>query len=187
MADQSVGNGAAYRSETPQLGGHSDSLPLGASIEPDLGVKCASNQKTQKKRKSACMDRNFTFEDRLAFIKECQQELDGLFEFYKVVSSCKLHLEEGQFTSMNSVVAFMLEESSLSFSALVEEIYGKMKAKEGNSSATLASIRSAVLLVGQRVMYGVVNEDVDVLEDVSENCLWCWEVMDFRMSALLSS
>ncbi|XP_020593515.1 chromatin assembly factor 1 subunit FAS1 [Phalaenopsis equestris] len=181
MADQSVGNDAEGGAEMPQLGGNMDSFPAGEPTTLNLDAKGTLNQKTQRKRKKACMESGVIHEKNLAFIKECQHELDGLFEFYKEVSSCKLQLDEGHFTSLNSAVACMLEESSLSFSALVEEIYGKMKAKEGNQGATLASIRSAVLFVGQRVMYGVVNEDVDVLEDVSEKCLWCWETREMKL------
>lgn len=185
MANQSVDNGAAGSLERIQLGVNVDSFPVGTSVALDLDAKATPNQKTQRKRKKACMDMNFTCEDKLAFINECLQELDGLFEFYKEISSCKLHLEEGHFNSLNSAVACMLEESSLSFSALVEEIYGRMKAKEGSPGATLASIRSAVLFVGQRILYGMVIEDVDVLEDVSDKCLWCWEVIYFKILTLL--
>ncbi|KAI0494296.1 hypothetical protein KFK09_024428 [Dendrobium nobile] len=181
MANQSVYNGAAGSLERIQLGVNVDSFPVGTSVALDLDAKATPNQKTQRKRKKACMDMNFTCEDKLAFINECQHELDGLFEFYKEISSCKLHLEEGHFNSLNSAVACMLEESSLSFSALVEEIYGRMKAKEGSPGATLASIRSAVLFVGQRILYGMVIEDVDVLEDVSDKCLWCWETRDMKL------
>lgn len=55
----------------------------------------------------------------------------------------------------------------------MDEIYEKLKLKEG---VTLASVRSSVLFVGQRSMYGIGNADADVLEDDTESCLWCWEV-----------
>ncbi|KAK8956844.1 Chromatin assembly factor 1 subunit FSM [Platanthera zijinensis] len=154
--------------------------PVGICKALDLDGNVTPNQTSQKKRKRACIDRNFNGDDKQSLIKECQNELDGLFEFYKEVSSYKLHLE-GEFPSMNSAVACMLEESRLSFSALVDEIYNKMKAKDGSPGVTLASVRSAVLFVGQRMMYGIVNEDVDVLEDESEKCLWCWETRDMKL------
>jgi len=42
-----------------------------------------------------------------------------------------------------------------------------------------ATVKNSVLKVGQRVMYGVPNVEANVLEDQSQTCLWCWEVMAF--------
>ncbi|KAK8964526.1 Chromatin assembly factor 1 subunit FSM [Platanthera guangdongensis] len=182
MSEQSMEGVVEGRGMLPFCGNtmNLNTSPVGICKALDLDGNVTPNQTTQKKRKRA-IDRNFNGDYKQSLIKECQNELDGLFEFYKEVSSYKLHLEEGEFPSMNSAVACMLEESRLSFSALVDEIYNKMKAKDGSPGVTLASVRSAVLFVGQRMMYGIVNEDVDVLEDESEKCLWCWEVMVFKM------
>jgi len=38
-------------------------------------------------------------------------------------------------------------------------------------------VKSSLLFVGQRMMYGVPNADADILEDHSDSCLWCWEVI----------
>lgn len=69
-----------------------------------------------------------------------------------------------------------MEEISLPLSKLVDEIFAKLKEKM--ESATMASVKSAVVSVGQRVSYGVPNADADVLEDDTESCLWCWEVTE---------
>ncbi|KAI8008175.1 Chromatin assembly factor 1 subunit FSM [Camellia lanceoleosa] len=54
-----------------------------------------------------------------------------------------------------------------------------MRARESGSasgfSTTVASVKSTVLFIGQRSLYGVPNTDADILEDETESCLWCWE------------
>ncbi|KAG0456306.1 hypothetical protein HPP92_024094 [Vanilla planifolia] len=159
---------------------HVDSCPMSETKALQTDAKAVTMELAHKKRKRAGIEMNLTDAGRESLILDCQQELDGLFEFYSEIASLKVPLEEGPFLSFNSAVACMLEESSLSFSSLVEEIYGKMKVREGNADVTLASIRSAVLSVGQRLMYGIANEDVDVLEDESYKCLWCWETRDMK-------
>jgi hypothetical protein len=83
-----------------------------------------------------------------------------------------MQLEAGNLSG-NNLVGFLLEESSLGLTKLVEEIYEKLKGAEGVSEA---SVRSSVLLIGQRMMYGKSSPDADVLDDESESALWCWEV-----------
>lgn len=130
------------------------------------------------KRKRASVEENVIGADKESLIIKYHQELEELFEYYKEVSSYKLHLDECALLSNNSVVACLLEESNLPFSKLVDEIYDKLKARGGNwEGITLASVRSTVLFIGQRVMYGIANPDADVLEDESQLCLWCWEVI----------
>lgn len=183
MTEQSMEGVVEGRGTLPFCGNtiNLNTSPVGICKALDLDGNVTPNQTTQKKRKRACIDQKFTGEDKQSLIKEYQKELDALFEFYKEVSSYKLLLEWGESPSVNSAVACMLEESRLSFSAVVDEIYNKMKAKVGSPGVTLASVRSTVLFVGQRMMYGVVNEDVDVLEDESEKSLWCWETRDMKL------
>ncbi|XP_073099725.1 chromatin assembly factor 1 subunit FSM isoform X6 [Elaeis guineensis] len=134
------------------------------------------------KRKRASIEENVIGADKESLITTYRQELEELFEYYKEVSSYKLHLDEYSLLSNNSVVACLLEESSLPFSKLVDEIYGKLKARGGNwEGITLASVRSTVLFIGQRVMYGIADPDADVLEDESQLCLWCWETRDTKL------
>lgn len=135
------------------------------------------------KRKRVSLDDNVFSKDKETLVAECQRELDSLFEYYKELSAQKLNLEEGLCTSNNSLVAGLLEESNLSYAKLVEAIYEKLKGKEG---ITLAIIRSAILSVGQRISYGNSNAEADLLEDESEACLWCWEVIPFLYAFLVS-
>lgn len=130
------------------------------------------------KRKRASIDEHLFLNDRETAIAEYRRELDDLFEFYKELSGCNLKIEDGISRSNNSLIACLLEESSLPYSKLVEELYGKLKARGG---FTLASVRSAVLSVGQRLMYGITSADADVLEDDSVSCLWCWETRDLKL------
>ncbi|KAJ6791988.1 chromatin assembly factor 1 subunit FSM [Iris pallida] len=130
------------------------------------------------KRKRASIDEHSFLNDRETTIAEYRRELDDLFELYKELSGCNLKIEDGISRSNNSLIACLLEESSLPYSKLVEELYGKLKVRGG---FTLASVRSAVLSVGQRSMYGITSADADVLEDDSVSCLWCWETRDLKL------
>lgn len=152
--------------------------PADASKQSQVNTKVSeTGAKNSLKRKRAPTDGNAAGKDKESLVAECRRELDELFGYYREVSAGKLHLGEGVSPYLNSAVACLIEESSLPFSKLAEEVYEKLKAREGNQGITLASVRSAVLFVGQRMMYGIPNADADVLEDESESCLWCWEVM----------
>ena len=133
------------------------------------------NQSSKKylKRKRASVVDSLTTEEREARINALREELEGLFKYYKEVLDEKLNLDLRECGSSNSTIAFLLEGSNLSLSKLVEKIYEEMKVKSG---ITPASVKSSVLLIGQRSFYGVPNVDADVLEDETESCLWCWEV-----------
>ncbi|RRT69900.1 hypothetical protein B296_00031950, partial [Ensete ventricosum] len=134
---------------------------------------------TQLKRKRVATDGNMNSDDDKEFLTaECRREIEELFEYYKDFSGLGLQLDDSECHSNNLMIAYLLEERSLSFSKLVEEIYDKLKGREG---ITLASVRSTVLFVGQRVMYGISSADADVLEDESESCLWCWETRDIKL------
>lgn len=150
-------------------------VAIGGSQHP-RGVTVGSGKAVSKplKRKRASINGNFLINDKETTIAEYRRELDDLFELYKEFSGCNLKLEDGTYCSNNSLIACLLEESTLPYSKLVEELYEKLKAREG---FTLASLRSAVLSVGQRLMYGITNANADVLEDESVSCLWCWEVL----------
>ncbi|KAK3162717.1 hypothetical protein QOZ80_1BG0092860 [Eleusine coracana subsp. coracana] len=131
----------------------------------------------QLKRKRASNGPAIATADKDALLSGCRQELDGLLQYYKEVSGRKMQLESGNLSG-NNLVGFLLEESSLGLTKLVEEIYEKLKGTEGVSEA---SVRSSVLLIGQRMMYGKSSPDADVLEDESESALWCWEIRDLRL------
>lgn len=133
-----------------------------------------------QKRKRGCMEiGSLEKEEREARIEGIRKEIDSLFKYYDEVKCQKVDLDLGQCSSGNSIVAALMEESELPLSKLVDEIYEKMKKMDHGGvveTVTVASVKASVLFVGRRVMYGVPNADADVLEDVSKECLWCWEV-----------
>lgn len=135
----------------------------------------------KRKRVSLVMD---SPEERTAKIEALEEEMKGLMEYYKEVVEKKVVEVEslkrlGLELGLNSLIACMLEESSLSLSKLVDVIFEKVSGSECSSSKV--SVKSAVILVGQRVLYGIPNADVDVLEDESESALWCWETRDLKL------
>ncbi|KAG8078738.1 hypothetical protein GUJ93_ZPchr0007g4278 [Zizania palustris] len=131
----------------------------------------------QLKRKRASSGPVLATADKDALVAGCRQELEGLLDYYKEVSGHMMQFEAGNLSN-NAAVGCLLEESNLGLSKLVEEIYEKLKGTEGVS---VVSIRSSVLLIGQRMMYGQSSPDADVLEDESEVALWCWEVRDLKV------
>jgi chromatin assembly factor 1 subunit A len=135
----------------------------------------------QLKRKRASSGPAIATADKDALVAGCRQELEGLFQYYKEVSDRKVRFDGGNLSG-NALVGCLLEESSLGLTKLVDEIFEKMKGLEGVSTA---SVRSSVLLVGQRMMYGNSSPDADVLEDESESALWCWEVCWVFLSKLM--
>lgn len=127
----------------------------------------------QLKRKRASNGPVIAPAEKESLAAGCRQELEGLFEYFKEVSGHKMQLDGGGNLSTNAMIGCLLEESNLGLSKLVDETFEKLKGTEGVS---VASVRSSVLLIGQRMMYGQSSPDADVLEDESELSLWCWEV-----------
>lgn len=124
-------------------------------------------------------------EEKQAYIETLEKELDALFRYYKEAVAEKVRVELSQCGgSRNAVVAALLEESDLPLSKLVEEIHDRLNGEVGSGAiilaepVTYATVKSSVLFAGQRVTYGLSNADADVLEDYSESCLWCWEVIE---------
>ncbi|KAM3360423.1 chromatin assembly factor 1 subunit FAS1 [Capsicum galapagoense] len=144
-------------------------------------MKVDAKKKMKRKRVNLVI---YSPEEKSAKIEELKVEMKGLVEYYKEVMEKKVvQMEEmkglGSGLGLNSVIGCMLEESDLSLSKLVDVIFEKISDSEGSSSKV--SVKSAVILVGQRVFYGVPNGDVDVLEDESESALWCWETRDLKL------
>ncbi|XWS65239.1 hypothetical protein CRYUN_Cryun05aG0075300 [Craigia yunnanensis] len=143
-------------------------------------------KKTPKRKRASWVSETLSGEQREAQIKGLKQEMEGLFGFYKEMMDQKSGFGMGSDIglvesgcSLNSVVAVLMEESDLPLSKLVEAIQEKVKDRMGNVS--LAVVKSAVLFVGQRVKYGLGNEDADILEDDSHSSLWCWETRDAKL------
>lgn len=156
-----------------------DDVPAQASSQPVLEKQSPPalmdtivEVQKQLKRKRASSGPALAAADKDALVAGCRQELEGLLEYYKEVSGHRMQFEVGNL-STNASIGCLLEESSLGLSKLVDEIYEKLKGMEGVSAT---SVRSSVLLIGQRMMYGQSSPDADVLEDESEKALWCWEV-----------
>lgn len=164
-------------------------------VDADESTKMNSNldhensaNKSLKKRKrasSSSLVQTLTTEDRAARVNALRVEMEGLFKYYKEVSDDKINLDLSECGSSNSAIAYLLEETTLSLSKLVDHIYEKMRARESGSasgfSTTVASVKSTVLFIGQRSLYGVPNADADILEDETESCLWCWETRDPKL------
>ncbi|MCE3216832.1 hypothetical protein HAX54_008349, partial [Datura stramonium] len=134
-------------------------------------------KKTMKrKRASLVMD---SPEVKAAKIEALKEEMKGLLGYYREVLDKKVvEVENMKGFGLNSVIACMLEESNLSLSKLVDMIFEKISDSECSSKV---SVKSAVILVGQRMFYGIPNADADVLEDESESALWCWETRDLKL------
>lgn len=135
-------------------------------------------KKTQKRKRASLDLESLGTEEKLAQIEALRKELDGLFEYYKELMDQKVGLDLKLCGgSVNAVVASLMEEKGLPLSKLVDKIYEEVKGNGVCGSVTMASVKNTVLLVGQRIMYGLSNADADLLEDDSKSCLWCWEVM----------
>ncbi|KAL0700964.1 hypothetical protein Bca4012_057086 [Brassica carinata] len=143
------------------------------------------NRKTigpkKRKREPAAAIENLSPEEKEAQISSLKLEMEGLFVYFRqtIGQTQKPDLFSDSSSSVNSMVALLMEETSLPLSKLVNEIFSKLKEKI--ESVTMASVKTAVVSVGQRVSYGVPNAEADVLEDDDESCLWCWETRDLKM------
>ncbi|KAH7542120.1 hypothetical protein FEM48_Zijuj02G0039700 [Ziziphus jujuba var. spinosa] len=139
-------------------------------------------KKTQKRKRASLDLESLGTEEKLAQIEALRKELDGLFEYYKELMDQKVGLDLKLCGgSVNAVVASLMEEKGLPLSKLVDKIYEEVKGNGVCGSVTMASVKNTVLLVGQRIMYGLSNADADLLEDDSKSCLWCWEARDLKL------
>ncbi|KAK9673520.1 hypothetical protein RND81_12G172700 [Saponaria officinalis] len=158
---------------------------MGDAMEIDETAMKKSVKRKREKQKLV------TPEERESRLKTLNEELCSLIKYFNEVLSVDVGLGLDNFSdisafsvsgsnaSLNAVIAMMLEEKRCSYSKLAGEIYEKLKEKV--VGVTVSSVRASVLFVGQRVAYGVHNAEVDVLEDESESCLWCWETRDIKL------
>ncbi|XP_021911130.1 chromatin assembly factor 1 subunit FAS1-like, partial [Carica papaya] len=135
-------------------------------------------KKAPKRKRETSALISVTSDQKESQIKALNEEVQGLFRFYREMLDEKPVLES---VSSTSRILALMEEKSLPFEKLVEEIHGKVKEKEEMENVTMAMVRSAVLSSGRRVMYGVPNADADILNDDTESCLWCWETTDLKL------
>ncbi|XP_073125630.1 chromatin assembly factor 1 subunit FAS1 isoform X2 [Henckelia pumila] len=133
-------------------------------------------------------------EEKQAKINALREEINSLVRFGKnIFLEKKVDLLENveKFgsspASLNGVIACALEESDLPLSKLVDEVLNKVTEKIGNADGvTKASVKSIVLLIGQRLCYGVMDADADVLENEADCALWCWETRDLKLMPKLA-
>ncbi|KAL8051925.1 hypothetical protein ABFX02_06G179500 [Erythranthe guttata] len=148
----------------------------------------------KRKRVEPCLSSTPSPEEKTAKITDFRSEIDSLVRFCKdlVRENRGVLLENVEGVgvssgSLNGVIACLMEESDLSLSKIVDEIFEKVRGKFGNSDGvTKASVKSSVLLIGQRLCYGVSEADADVLEDEAPCALWCWETRDLKMMPKLT-
>ncbi|KAK9692233.1 hypothetical protein RND81_09G250300 [Saponaria officinalis] len=146
----------------------------------------------KRKREKQKLHTQLTSEERESKLKTLGDEIDCLFKYFNEVLSNDVGLSSNYCgysssslsslsnnVNLNAAIAVMMEEKRCSYSKLATDIYEALK--ERDVSVTVASVRASVLFVGQRIAYGVHNADVDVLEDESESCLWCWETRDLKL------
>lgn len=143
------------------------------------------NNNIRKRKKVTALLQNLRSpEEKQARIEALEKELEGLFGYYKAAMGQKVVVDLRQCGgSRNAVVAALMEESTLPLSRLVDQIHDKLNSEVASGAillgepVTSASVKSSILFVGQRMVYGVPNADADILEDHSDSCLWCWEVI----------
>ena len=159
------------------------------------GITCSNDVRMSAKRTGSKRKRNHIIasdldaEERCSLINQFQSEIDSLLYFFREDEGKAESNTESRPRStlpmlkQRAEIASLVEGSSLPFSKLVTEIHGKLSASvadpESSFSLTLCTLRSSILSIGERIMFGMLNPDADVLEDDSERCLWCWEVYHY--------
>ncbi|KAL3650093.1 hypothetical protein CASFOL_006496 [Castilleja foliolosa] len=162
-------------------------MKIDSSDERKTIIGEVSQRKKQLKRKrlEPCLF-SPSPEEKQSKIVAYRNEIDSLIKFCKdlgLESRGELfeNLEKVG-SSLNGVIACLMEESGLPLSKLVDEILEKVKGRNGISeNVSKASVKSTVLIIGQRLSYGVISPDADVLEDEDEFALWCWETRDLKL------
>ena len=169
-----------------------DGYNLISSAKSEPGDTCSNDVRKSAKRTGSKRKRNHIIasdldaEERCSLINQFQSEIDSLLYFFREDEGKAESNTESRPRStlpmlkQRAEIASLVEGSSLPFSKLVTEIYGKLSTRvtdpESSFSMTLCTLRGSILSIGERVMFGILNPDADVLEDDSERCLWCWEV-----------
>ncbi|KAL1532830.1 chromatin assembly factor 1 subunit FAS1-like [Salvia divinorum] len=167
-----------------------ESMKIDVSDKKKRKSDCSDQKKRSHKRKrlEPCLYA-VSPEEKQPKIEALRDEIDSLVKFSKDLAfrSREVLLENVEkvgvsSASVNSVIACLMEDSDLPLSMLVDEIFEKVKGRAGNGeNATRASVKSSVLMIGQRLCYGVASADADLLEDEAEPALWFWETRDLRL------
>ncbi|BAT83803.1 hypothetical protein VIGAN_04102800 [Vigna angularis var. angularis] len=125
-------------------------------------------------------------------VESLEKELADLFGYYKEFMAEKVEVDlssqwSGSRDYVEDLVAFMLNESNLPLSKLVDEIYDRLNREVHNGTivvtkrVTYASVRAMVVNEGMRTSFGLPKAGADVWEDTTESCLWCWEAIFSEM------
>ncbi|RDX91984.1 Chromatin assembly factor 1 subunit FAS1, partial [Mucuna pruriens] len=154
----------------------------------DPRVNRIKNTRGRPKKVPSLLKNLKSAEEKQAHIETLEKELDALFRYYREAMAQKVCVELSQCGgSRNVVVAALMEESDRPLSRLVDEIHERLNGEVASGAivlaepVTYATVKSSVLSVGQRMMYGLPNADADILEDHAESCLWCWETRDVKL------
>ncbi|KAL6501069.1 hypothetical protein OROHE_025266 [Orobanche hederae] len=154
-------------------------------IKPIINESGQKKKQLKRKRVEPCLQ-SPSPEEKDAKLVAYRDEFNSLVKFCKDLAlenrGALLENVEKVGNSLNRMIACLMEESDLPLSKLVDEIFEKLKGINGNGDGvSKASVKSTVILIGQRVCYGVINADADVLEDDVDCALWCWETRDLKL------
>lgn len=141
-------------------------------------------KRSPKRKRAESFPVTFSSEEKLEKIDGFRSEIESLVKFCKQFvlenrGALLEYVEKHRNVALNSVVACLMEESHLPLSKLVDDIFDRFELGNWGVSVTKASVKNVVLTIGQRLHYGVIDADTDVLEDEAESALWCWEVYSF--------
>ncbi|XP_011077120.1 chromatin assembly factor 1 subunit FAS1 isoform X3 [Sesamum indicum] len=163
-------------------------IDIGDETKPKISDPDQKKQPLKRKRLGPSLCKASP-EEKQAKIDSLRNEISSLVRFCKelVLENRRALLENvekvgNSSASLNCMIACLMEESDLPLFKLVDEIFEKVKGRTGNGeSVTKASVKSTVLMIGQRLCYGVASAEADLLEDEAECALWCWEVRDLKL------
>lgn len=166
--------------------------PMKIDVADEMKPKSEGSDQKKKQLKRKRLEPSLYTESpevKQAKIVALRNEINSLVKFCKEIALRirGVFLENAEklgpsSASLNCVIALLMEESDLPLSILVDEIFEKIKGRIGNGeNVTRASVKSSVLMIGQRSCYGVVSANADLLEDEVECALWCWETRDLKL------